>query len=147
MIWIKPKRKELINIAQLKDTRERKHVKTPPRKMVSSTIGAKITLEKIVKAAVILTDSGIKDVVYNDFYIGENADVEIIAGCGIHNDGCDTSQHDGIHTFHIAKNAKVRYVEKHYGEGNGRGGRILNPGYGNITNNTYHHSNQKCYCK
>lgn len=85
------------------------------------------TVGESLHIPVILTDSGIKDVVYNDFYIGENADVEIIAGCGIHNDGCDTSQHDGIHTFHIAKNAKVRYVEKHYGEGNGRGGRILNP--------------------
>ena len=65
--------------------------------------------------------------VYNDFYIEEGADVEIIAGCGIHNDGCDTSQHDGIHTFHIGKNAKVKYVEKHYGEGSGSGERILNP--------------------
>lgn len=80
-----------------------------------------------VHIPVILTDSGINDMVYNDFYIGEGADVEIVAGCGIHNDGCDTSQHDGIHTFHIGKNAKITYVEKHYGEGNGTGGRILNP--------------------
>lgn len=76
---------------------------------------------------VILTDSGIQDMVYNDFYIGEGADVEIVAGCGIHNDGCDTSQHDGIHTFHIGKNASITYTEKHYGEGTGSGGRILNP--------------------
>lgn len=80
-----------------------------------------------VHIPVILTETGIHDLVYNDFYIEEGAEVEIIAGCGIHNDGCDTSQHDGIHTFHIGKNAKVTYVEKHYGEGNGEGQRILNP--------------------
>ena len=85
------------------------------------------TVGEDVHIPVILTDSGIKDVVYNDFYIGEGADVTIIAGCGIHNDGCHTSQHDGIHAFHIGKNAKVYYGEKHYGEGNGEGGRILNP--------------------
>lgn len=85
------------------------------------------TKDENVHIPVILTDSGIKDMVYNDFYIGEGADVEIIAGCGIHNDGCDTSQHDGIHTFHIGKNSRVKYVEKHYGEGSGSGERILNP--------------------
>ena len=76
---------------------------------------------------VILSESGLKDLVYNDFYIGEDADVTIVAGCGISNCGVDTSEHDGIHTFHIGRNAKVRYVEKHYGEGNGSGERILNP--------------------
>ena len=76
---------------------------------------------------VILSESGLKDLVYNDFYIGEGADVTIIAGCGIHNCGDQTSQHDGIHTFYIGKNAKVKYVEKHYGEGEGTGERILNP--------------------
>lgn len=76
---------------------------------------------------VILTESGMHDLVYNDFYIGEDADVLIIAGCGIHNCGDQTSQHDGIHTFHIGRGARVRYVEKHYGEGDGTGGRILNP--------------------
>lgn len=85
------------------------------------------TAGESVHIPVILTDSGIHDLVYNDFYIGENADVEIIAGCGIHNDGCDTSQHDGVHVFHIGKNAKVRYMEKHYGEGDGSGENILNP--------------------
>lgn len=80
-----------------------------------------------VHIPVILTETGVHDLVYNDFYIEEGADVEIIAGCGIHNDGCDTSQHDGIHTFHIGKHARVKYVEKHYGEGNGEGKRILNP--------------------
>lgn len=88
---------------------------------------APYTIGEEVHIPVILTDSGIHDLVYNDFYIGEGADIEIIAGCGIHNDGCDTSQHDGVHVFHIGKNAKIRYVEKHYGEGNGSGERILNP--------------------
>lgn len=85
------------------------------------------TVGESIHIPVILTDSGIQDMVYNDFYIGEGADVEIVAGCGIHNDGCDTSQHDGIHTFHIGRNASITYMEKHYGEGSGSGGRILNP--------------------
>ena len=76
---------------------------------------------------VIVTQTGFTDLVYNDFHIGDDADVEIIAGCGIHNSGCETSQHDGIHTFYIGKNSRVRYVEKHYGEGEGTGQRILNP--------------------
>lgn len=76
---------------------------------------------------VMLTQSGIKETVYNDFYIGENADIVIIAGCGIHNGGCDTSKHDGIHSFHIARGAKVKYVEKHYGDGEGTGEKIMNP--------------------
>ena len=85
------------------------------------------TAAEEVHIPVILTESGIKDDVYNDFYIGEGANVTIIAGCGIHNDGCETSQHNGIHTFHIGKGAHVTYVEKHYGEGNGSGERIMNP--------------------
>ena len=76
---------------------------------------------------VIIEQSGLKDLVYNDFHIGENSDVSIVAGCGIHNSGCETAQHDGVHTFYVGKNAKVRYVEKHYGEGEGTGKRILNP--------------------
>ena len=76
---------------------------------------------------VIITESGLSDTVYNDFYVGEGADVIIIAGCGIHNCGSDASQHDGIHTFYIGKNARVKYVEKHYGEGDGRGKNIMNP--------------------
>ena len=80
-----------------------------------------------VHIPVVLTETGLKDLVYNDFYIGEGADVDIVAGCGIHNAGCETSQHDGIHVFHVGKNAKVRYVERHYGEGEGTGERILNP--------------------
>lgn len=76
---------------------------------------------------VIVTETGVDDVVYNDFYIGDWADVDIVAGCGIHNCGSEKSEHDGIHTFHIGKHAKVRYVEKHYGEGEGTGERVLNP--------------------
>lgn len=76
---------------------------------------------------VVLSQSGLKDMVYNDFYIGENAEVTIVAGCGIHNCGVDTSEHEGIHTFYIKKGAKVKYIEKHYGEGDGEGKRILNP--------------------
>lgn len=80
-----------------------------------------------VHIPVILTETGIDDLVYNDFYIGDWADVDIVAGCGIHNCGSEKSEHDGIHTFHIGKHARVRYVEKHYGEGEGTGERILNP--------------------
>ena len=76
---------------------------------------------------VIITDSGINDKVYNDFYIGDGADVTIVAGCGIHNSGCNESRHDGIHRFFIGKNAAVKYIEKHYGEGDGSGARVLNP--------------------
>ena len=76
---------------------------------------------------VIITESGLRETVYNDFYVGEGADVIIIAGCGIHNCGEDASEHDGIHAFHIGKNARVKYVEKHYGEGDGRGENIMNP--------------------
>ena len=80
-----------------------------------------------VHIPVVITETGVNDLVYNDFYIGEGADVDIVAGCGIHNCGSSTSEHDGIHTFYIGKNAKVKYVEKHYGEGEGSGDRILNP--------------------
>lgn len=85
------------------------------------------TKNESVHIPVILTQGGITDVVYNDFYIGENADVVIVAGCGIHNSSCDNAQHDGIHTFHLSKGAKIKYIEKHYGEGEGAGGKILNP--------------------
>ena len=76
---------------------------------------------------VIVTQTGFTDLVYNDFHIGDNADVEIIAGCGIHNCGAETSQHDGVHTFYVGKNSHIRYAEKHYGSGDGEGGRIMNP--------------------
>lgn len=76
---------------------------------------------------VIVTQAGLKDVVYNTFYIGEDCDVTIVAGCGIHNESHEASEHDGIHTFYCGKNSHVRYIEKHYGEGSGTGERILNP--------------------
>ena len=85
------------------------------------------TKNERVDIPVIVSKTGLKDLVYNDFYVGENADVLIVAGCGIHNDGSENSEHDGIHAFHLDKNAKVKYVEKHYGEGDGSGERILNP--------------------
>lgn len=80
-----------------------------------------------VHIPVVLTKSGFQERVYNDFYVGDGAEVEIVAGCGINNCGCDDSRHDGIHSFHIGKNAVVTYKEKHYGEGGGSGKRILNP--------------------
>lgn len=81
----------------------------------------------IVHIPVLLTKSGLKDVVYNDFYIGKNANVIILAGCGIHNDLHEDSEHDGIHRFFLSENSTVKYTEKHYGEGSGNGKRILNP--------------------
>ena len=86
------------------------------------------TRKESVHIPVVMTESGLKEVVYNDFYVGEDADVVIIAGCGIDNCGNQDSQHDGIHRFYLARGAKVRYVEKHYGSGDGSGKRILNPG-------------------
>ena len=76
---------------------------------------------------VIITESGVVEMVYNDFFIGEDCDVTIIAGCGIHNCGEEESRHDGIHTFYVGKNSRVTYVEKHYGEGDGNGQNIMNP--------------------
>ena len=81
----------------------------------------------IVHIPVIITKSGLTDVVYNDFYIGKNSNVIIMAGCGIHNDLHKDSEHDGIHRFFLSENSKVKYVEKHYGEGKGDGKRVLNP--------------------
>lgn len=80
-----------------------------------------------VHIPVVVSASGMTDVVYNDFYVAEGADVIIVAGCGIHNAGCNDTRHDGIHSFHVGKNASVRYEEKHYGEGEGTGEKILNP--------------------
>lgn len=85
------------------------------------------TKNESVHIPVVLSMSGLSEVVYNDFYVGDDADVLIVAGCGIHNDGNQDSRHDGIHRFFIGKNAKVNYVERHYGEGDGNGKRILDP--------------------
>lgn len=76
---------------------------------------------------VIMSQTGLTDLVYNDFHIGEGASVTIVAGCGIHNNGNEVSRHDGIHTFYLEKNARVKYIEKHYGSGDGNGERIMNP--------------------
>ena len=86
------------------------------------------TKKESVHIPVVISASGIKEVVYNDFYIGDDCDVVIVAGCGIDNCGKQDSEHDGIHRFFIGKNSKVKYVEKHYGSGDGEGKRILNPG-------------------
>lgn len=85
------------------------------------------TKNESVHIPVVVSESGLKDMVYNDFYIGDDCDVVIVAGCGIHNCGDQDSQHDGIHRFYVGKNSHIKYVEKHYGEGDGRGKRILNP--------------------
>lgn len=85
------------------------------------------TKNESVHIPVILDKNGLKEKVYNDFHIGEGADVVIVAGCGIHCGGADDMQHDGIHTFYVEKNARVKYIEKHYGEGDGNGKRVLNP--------------------
>lgn len=85
------------------------------------------TKNESVHIPVIISKTGLDDLVYNDFYVGEGADVVIVAGCGIHNTGDARSSHDGVHTFHIEKGAHVVYIEKHYGEGEGTGERIMNP--------------------
>ena len=85
------------------------------------------TVHESVHIPVILSQAGLTETVYNDFHVGEGADVTIIAGCGIHNGGSQKSEHDGIHCFYLEKGAKDRYVEKHYGQGDGSGERIMNP--------------------
>lgn len=85
------------------------------------------TKNQSVHIPVILTETGLDEMVYNDFFIGEDCGVVIVAGCGIHNEGDKDSRHDGVHTFYVGANSKVQYVEKHYGEGEGTGERIMNP--------------------
>ena len=85
------------------------------------------TQNETVHIPVVISESGLTDLVYNDFIIGEGADVTIMAGCGIHNCGGEDSGHDGVHTFFVGKNAKVKYIERHYGEGDGNGKNIMNP--------------------
>lgn len=82
--------------------------------------------EEQVHIPVVMSEPGV-DVVYNDFYIEDGADVTIVAGCGIHGEGCSETRHDGIHAFHVGKNANVKYIENHYAEGNGTGSKVLNP--------------------
>ncbi len=86
------------------------------------------TKNESIHIPVVISQTGLKETVYNDFYIGENCDVLIVAGCGISNCGNQDSQHDGVHRFYVGKNSKIRYVEKHYGEGDGSGQRLMNPG-------------------
>ena len=85
------------------------------------------TKNESVHIPVVLSQSGLQETVYNDFFIGEDCDVTIVAGCGIHNCGVQNAEHSGIHSFHVGRNAKVRYVERHYGEGDGNGQNIMNP--------------------
>lgn len=85
------------------------------------------TKNESVHIPVLLAQTGLKELVYNDFHIGEDCDVTIVAGCGIHNGGAETSEHSGIHRFWVGERARVRYVEKHYGEGEGTGERVMNP--------------------
>ena len=85
------------------------------------------TKNESVHIPVVVSASGIKETVYNDFFIGDNCDIVIVAGCGIDNCGSHDAEHDGIHRFYVGKNSKVKYVEKHFGIGNGEGKRILNP--------------------
>lgn len=105
-----------------------KNVTITPKELVS---GIDITIapntKEDVYIPVVISKTGVTELVYNDFFIGENADVNIIAGCGIHNCGDQLSQHDGIHSFHVGKGARVTYTEKHYGSGDGKGKRVLNP--------------------
>ena len=106
------------------------HIKIDSRTDGKSGIDIRIldgTVGETCHIPVIITKSGIEETVYNDFYIGENCNVDIVAGCGIHNCGDQTSRHDGIHTFHVGKNSHVHYTEKHYGEGDGKGEKIFNP--------------------
>ena len=85
------------------------------------------TKNESVHIPVIIAQTGLKELVYNDFHIGEDADVTIVAGCGIHNGGKEDSEHSGIHSFYLSKNAKCKYIEKHYGEGDGNGKNVMNP--------------------
>lgn len=108
------------------DTEHIKIKKKPDKPGIDIYIDGETKGEQ-VHIPVVVSVPGMTDVVYNDFFIADGADVTIVAGCGIHNAGCDAARHDGIHAFHVGKNCNVTYVEKHYGEGEGIGARILNP--------------------
>lgn len=106
------------------------HIKIDNRADGKSGIDIRIlddTVGETCHIPVIITKPGIEETVYNDFYIGENCDVTIVAGCGIHNCGDQESRHDGIHTFHVGRNSHVHYSEKHYAEGDGTGAKVFNP--------------------
>ncbi len=110
--------------------RSTEHIKIDPRTDGKSGIDIRVadgTVGETCYIPVIITKSGLSEKVYNDFYIGEGCDVEIVAGCGIHNCGAEGSRHDGVHTFHVGKGSRVHYTEKHYGEGPGTGGKIMDP--------------------
>ncbi len=85
------------------------------------------TKKQSLHIPVIISQTGLRELVYNDFYVGEDCDVTIIAGCGIHNTGDEASSHDGVHSFYVGKNSRVKYIEKHYGAGDGKGENIMNP--------------------
>ena len=106
---------------------ENVEIKTKEDKEGIDIIVKENTKKEFVHIPVIITQSGLKDVVYNDFYIGKNSNVVIVAGCGIHNDAAHDTGHNGIHRFFLEEGSKVKYIEKHYGEGSGEGKRILNP--------------------
>ncbi len=108
-------------------TTENIDIKTKTDKSGIDIIIRPNTKGETVHIPVIISDTGINDLVYNDFIIGDNADVTIMAGCGIHNCGDEESRHDGIHTFFVGKNARVNYIERHYGDGDGKGGKNMNP--------------------
>lgn len=107
------------------DSRHIKIVKKEDKPGIDIHISGE-TKEEQVHIPVVMSREGV-DIVYNDFYIEDGADVTIIAGCGIHGEGCSETRHDGIHTFHVGKNANVKYIENHYAEGNGTGSKVLNP--------------------
>ena len=114
---------------QAADRQSTAHIEIIPKTDVSG-IDIRIkpgTKNESVHIPVVMSKTGMKDMVYNDFYVGDGSDVVIVAGCGIDNCGGQDSEHDGIHRFYIGKNCKVRYIEKHYGSGTGKGKRILNP--------------------
>lgn len=96
------------------------------------------TKNESVHIPVLIAATGLKELVYNDFHIGEDADVTIVAGCGIHNGGKEDSEHSGIHSFYLSKNARCKYIEKHYGEGDGNGKNLMNPTtYVELAENSY----------
>lgn len=110
--------------------RSTEHIQINPKtdgKQGIDIIIAPNTVNESVHIPVVITKTDYSELVYNDFYVGANSDVLIIAGCGIHNCGSQSSEHSGVHTFHIGEGAKVRYVEKHYGSGDGNGENIMNP--------------------